>query len=182
MPVKNKSKYEGRFTIGESFSRYTIHDDKIIIDNEAKVTCKCDCGNIRLVSCYTLIRGTSTQCLECGNSLKKDKNPAWKGYGNVSGKAISKLIRDAKLREIEFNLTLEYLDTLLKNQKMKCALTGIELTTDYKNLTASLDRISSDKGYIIGNVQWVHKDINMMKKHYDEEYFIKMCKLVANHN
>jgi hypothetical protein len=46
--------------------------------------------------------------------------------------------------------------------------------------TASLDRINSDEGYIKGNVQWVHKDINIMKNIYSSKYFIEMCKKVAN--
>mgnify|MGYP007044016634 CR=1 FL=1 len=41
--------------------------------------------------------------------------------------------------------------------------------------TASLDRIDSSKGYIEGNVQWVHKDINWMKQDFNEEYFIFLC-------
>lgn len=46
--------------------------------------------------------------------------------------------------------------------------------------TASLDRIDSSKPYIIDNIQWVHKDINFMKRTYSHDYFIKLCKLVAN--
>lgn len=180
MPIKNKTKYEGMFTKGQAFGNYTIIDENIIIENEAKITCQCKCGNIRKVSCYTLIKGTSTQCSICGNSLKKEKNPAWKGYGDVSGKTIGKLRRDAKLRDISFDITLKDLDNKLKIQDYKCALTGELLCTNYKGMTASVDRIDSTKGYSINNIQWVHKDINMMKKDYDEVYFIKMCKLVAN--
>lgn len=182
MPIKNKTKYKDFFTKGQTFGNYTIIDENIIIENEAKVTCQCKCGNIRKVSCYTLIKGTSTQCLVCGNSLKKEKNPAWKGYGDVSGKVISKLKRDAEFRKITFNITIEDLDSKLKMQEYKCALTGLILSTDYKNVTASVDRIDSTKGYVIDNIQWVHKDINMMKKDYDELYFIKMCSLVDKHH
>ena len=48
--------------------------------------------------------------------------------------------------------------------------------------TASLDRIDSKKGYIKGNLQWVHKDLNIMKNSYPNQYFIEMCKKVANAN
>jgi archaellum component FlaC len=48
--------------------------------------------------------------------------------------------------------------------------------------TASLDRVDSAKGYIKGNVQWVHKDINMMKQQYSQEYFIQMCRLTTEHS
>jgi hypothetical protein len=48
--------------------------------------------------------------------------------------------------------------------------------------TASLDRIDSSKGYEEGNIQWVHKHINFMKRTYSQEYFIDMCKKVADNN
>ena len=55
-------------------------------------------------------------------------------------------------------------------------LTGLDLNDkDY-----SLDRIDSNNGYVEGNVQWVHKDVNMMKKDYNQEYFINICKLITN--
>lgn len=51
----------------------------------------------------------------------------------------------------------------------------------YPNETsASLDRIDSNQGYIEGNVRWVLKDINMIKGAYDNEYFVRLCNLVAN--
>lgn len=176
-----KSKYNGFFKINQKFGDYTIISKKIIIQNEAKIKCKCECGRVNLVSCYTLVKGTSTKCLFCGNSLKKDKNPSWKGYGEVSGKIFSKLKRDAIKRNIHFDVTLEYLDELYKKQNKKCALTGLELCMLYTEQTASVDRIDSLKGYTKENVQWVHKDINMMKKNYSEDYFIKMCELVRNY-
>jgi hypothetical protein len=43
---------------------------------------------------------------------------------------------------------------------------------------ASLDRIDSKKGYVEGNVHWVHKDVNMMKRNFTEEYFINLCETV----
>jgi hypothetical protein len=182
MGKKNHSKYDNKFVLGQMFGNYKIIDNNITIEREAKVVCQCTCGNTSKVSCYSLIKGTSTQCSTCGNSLKKDKNPAWKGFGDVSGKTLSKLKRDAKTRDIEFNITIEELDDKLKSQEYKCKLTGLELSTNYKDLTASVDRIDSSKGYSIDNVQWVHKDINMMKNDYDEDYFIKMCGLVINNN
>ena len=52
---------------------------------------------------------------------------------------------------------------------------------ELKTGTASLDRIDSSKGYIQGNIQWVHKRINQMKWDSEENDFINWCKLVANH-
>ena len=52
----------------------------------------------------------------------------------------------------------------------------------YHETTASLDRIDSSKGYIKGNIQWVLKDINLMKGSTDEDYFKFLCGLVKNKN
>jgi len=46
--------------------------------------------------------------------------------------------------------------------------------------TASIDRINNSRGYLKGNIQLVHKDINFMKGKMSQDDFIKMCKLVAN--
>lgn len=71
---------------------------------------------------------------------------------------------------------------LFLKQERKCALTDLLLTFEKQKRgekTASLDRIDSSKGYVNGNVQWVHKDINWMKNRFSQERFIEMCKLVA---
>lgn len=63
-----------------------------------------------------------------------------------------------------------------------CNLTGLKL--EFKTLkkqTASLDRIDSTKGYVEGNVQWIHKDINLMKNRLPQDYFISMCDLISRH-
>ena len=182
MGRKNTSKYSNKFTIGQKYGEYSIIDEKIIIEKEAKVTCKCSCGEIKKVSCYSLIKGTSTKCLNCGNSLKKENNPSWKGFNNIPGKVFSKIKRDAKLRNIEFKLTISYLNDLFIKQNKLCSLSGLLLESTYNNMTMSLDRIDNNKGYIEENVQWVHKDINMMKRIYSQDYFIYMCKLVAECN
>ena len=45
--------------------------------------------------------------------------------------------------------------------------------------TASLDRIDSSKGYVPGNIQWVHKDVNWMKGSFTQEYFVNICKKIS---
>jgi hypothetical protein len=50
-----------------------------------------------------------------------------------------------------------------------------------KKQTASLDRIDSTKGYIKGNIQWVHKDVNKMKWNWNQSNFINWCKLITNY-
>jgi hypothetical protein len=70
-------------------------------------------------------------------------------------------------------------------QKSKCALTGIELDAgasgcNPNQITASLDRIDNSIGYEKGNLQWVHKDVNMMRGSLSIERFKEICSLVAD--
>jgi hypothetical protein len=87
---------------------------------------------------------------------------------------------------VDPNLTSEYLWNLFVLQSEKCALSGIDLTLPenyrpgwVRKHNLSLDRIDSSLGYIVGNVQWVCKDVNFMKQQLSEEHFISMCKLIV---
>jgi hypothetical protein len=104
----------------------------------------------------------------------------------LQGNFIGVIRYNAKKRGLEFNLTPKYMYDLFTSQNNKCALSGLELSfgNKRKNIeqTASLDRIDSDKGYVVGNVQWVHKVINFMKGKQEQESFIKLCKLISKYN
>lgn len=81
---------------------------------------------------------------------------------------------------------MEYAWKLFLGQGRRCALTGLvlELSPSKMNKgasTASLDRIDSAKGYIAGNVQWVHIVINMMKQTLSDEEFVLWCHRVATY-
>jgi len=86
----------------------------------------------------------------------------------------------------DINLTIDYAWNLLVKQEFKCSLSGKDIKLmrnmkiDYEQQTASLDRIDSTKGYIEGNVWWVHKDVNLMKNILSEEYFVEICCQVAD--
>jgi hypothetical protein len=75
---------------------------------------------------------------------------------------------------------------LFLEQNQQCRFTGESLIMWGKRDgtyggTASLDRIDSSKGYIIGNVQWVHKKIQHVKRNWSDEEFISLCEQVALH-
>ena len=65
-----------------------------------------------------------------------------------------------------------------------CALSDVEITLNKEpgKAIASLDRIDSNKGYALDNVQWITKDINFMKRKYTQEYFVETCKKIAAKN
>lgn len=111
------------------------------------------------------------------------KNYLYTGFEEISGQYYGNIKRRAKQKDLEFNISLQYLWNLFIQQNRRCALSGLHLKFHTKSAenTASLDRIDSNKGYIVGNVQWVHKNLNMMKLHFQQEYFVKMCGLVSEY-
>jgi hypothetical protein len=80
----------------------------------------------------------------------------------------------------EFNLTNEHLIDLWNKQNHKCALTGIDLIHKWGYLaSASIDRIDSDKGYVVGNVQLICKGINMMKNNHTQQETIDFLRSIG---
>jgi hypothetical protein len=80
-------------------------------------------------------------------------------------------------------ITLRYVWRLFLLQQHRCSLTGELLLHrgPRGRSTASLDRIDSSRGYVRGNVQWVHKDVNIIKGTKTQEEFIQMCRRVVEY-
>jgi hypothetical protein len=119
-------------------------------------------------------------CKSCSNKLPE--NNSHKGWvrGILRKSFVRKYMINASLRNIEWNVSYDYLADLLLEQDMKCKLTGWNLDAlNVNKNTASLDRINSKFGYVEGNVQWVHKMVNMCKQNYSQEDFIKMCNAIT---
>ena len=147
--------------------------------------CKCECGNETFVRRDGLTSGRIISCGCAKYNLGKN-NHSFKGHEELSATLYNGIKREAKYRNKSFDISMEYLWQLFVNQNRKCSLTGLELTfskcSGQSDGTASLDRIDSTKGYIEGNVQWVHKKINMMKQTYSQDEFVELCKMVTEHN
>lgn len=110
-------------------------------------------------------------------------------YKTISDSYMSRIRAGADNRNLTFKVTKEYIYKLYLNQNKRCALCGIKISLPKSyfeiacgSFTASLDRIDSSKGYVKGNLQWVHKKINIMKQAMLDDEFITWCKMVTNHN
>ena len=165
----------------QRFGKLTVmklsHRDPL---NKSVWVCKCDCGVEKIIRSDALKRnGTKS----CGCSRRGKTSPLWKGVGEIHRYVLTRIKEDAKIRNIEFNVTLEYLWQLFIHQSSCCALTNDTLTfgkTCRDNTrTASLDRIDPNQGYVVGNVQWLHKDVNFAKQRMSQQMFIDMCKKVT---
>ena len=146
--------------------------------------CLCECGNKKEIRRENLMTKGHTRSCGCLKNIFGKNNKGWTGFGDISGGWWKSIIGKAKYRNLDFFITIEDGWKLFQKQNGLCALTNLPLNlTKTKNgdyvRTASLDRINNDKGYIKGNVQWVHKDINWMKGTFTQTQFIKLCKLVT---
>lgn len=146
----------------------------------------CDCGNEDSKSYTDLMHGRSKSC-GCMKIHQGLRSTQWKGCkcGAVSGDRMTSIRNSAagkgKRQALAYDLDAEYVCGLFDGT---CALSGlpIRIGRHSRDNTASLDRIDSSKGYIRGNVQWLHKDVNWMKNTLDQQRFVELCKAVANEN
>lgn len=144
--------------------------------------CECKCGNIVHVVSTSLRYGSTESC----GCLRHDK--LWQGYKDISGCYWNRLIRGAQKRKLVFEVEIENVWELFELQNGRCAISGlpIQLVKDYTNNrklnTASLDRIDNSKGYIQGNIQWVHREINMMRRNMSMKKFLYFCRTINQYN
>jgi hypothetical protein len=156
-----------------------LHKNK---NGHIKYKCECECGKIKDIFGTHLRSGKIVSC-GCINNVNKEGGINGELWYNLTKNKISKrIIR----KNLSFDLTKEYIYDLYKKQNGKCNLSGIEITLPIswndKTYTASLDRIDSKKGYEIGNVQWVHKHINVMKNIFEQNMFIFLCNKVSENH
>jgi hypothetical protein len=170
---------------GKKFHFLTVikfsHRDKL--KGKTYWLCLCDCGLERLVSASVLnSKNSIARCNDC--NIRANRKLRWKGFGDIFGDFYNSIFRSAGKRGIDFLVSKEDLWNLFLKQDRKCALTDQEITLSAGRRhaigTASLDRIDSSKGYLVDNIQWVHKDINIIKRDFSQEYFIKLCCAIAN--
>jgi hypothetical protein len=187
MGAKGKSKYQD-IEVGASYGDWIVVGE-VYMDRYAKVPCKCKCGKEAVVDAYTLVAGKSQKCKTCGISQGiADHNPAWRGYEKIPASWFTRFRNYAKKKGNSFEIQPKDIWELFEKQNRKCALSGIDLSfvnqKSYRNAsyTVSIDRIDSNKGYTKDNTQLVHKDINIMKNAFNQNYFVQMCKLITQHN
>lgn len=108
-------------------------------------------------------------------------------YSINFSKSIWKLLKSsAKVRGWTWEFDYKYITDLLLLQRYRCHYTHMPIFIPLVNknrhqITASVDRIDSSKRYIKGNVQWVHKDINLMKLDFSDLEFTELCQKIIGH-
>lgn len=85
----------------------------------------------------------------------------------------------AKKKNKHFDITLDFLYSLLEKQEYKCLMTGIPLEASRggkEPYVVSIDRIDSSKGYTKDNIALVSTIYNICKNKYTIDNVVKMCK------
>jgi len=186
--------YHGKDYTGEKIGSWTVLGQIQSVKSLTKNTkraykyrmtwlCQCDCGSApKWIPKDRLFVEKSQGCYDCrGKRISGENNVNWSGYRFISGTMFNHIKQSAKGRDIDFDIDIKYLNDLWIKSKNKCALSGLDIVIENSlSGTASLDRIDSSKGYIRGNVQWVHKNVNIMKRAIDQEEFIKICRSIAD--
>src|SRR5580704_14620460 len=141
--------------------------------------CECQCGTVKRIRTMDLARtdGKGAKSCGCTRHPRGPEHPNWSGHGEISGKRWKALVANARARGLDLGITIEEAWAIFLAQERRCALTGWQLVMGE---TASIDRIDSGRGYVSGNVQWLHKDVNAMKSDWPEERFVAVCRAVAS--
>ena len=184
-----KRNHENRLDLTEKkFGKLTvlyIDEEKTKKGSSVYWVCQCSCDNktIKSIKAHHLSEGNTVSCGCKKQDNRGQKNSKWKGYEEISGKFFYKIKQMAIKRNIIFDITIKQIWDLFIKQNKKCALSGLPLNfpsiVGKNDGTASLDRIDSNKGYSIDNIQWLHKNINNIKWDFTQKEIINYCKLVT---
>jgi hypothetical protein len=155
-----------------------------------RAICLCDCGKEHETAAGALTSGRTKSCGCDKSRYKKTRgknNPSFTGYEEIGGKLWSTIKRRARNRHVEFAIDIKDAWELFIKQNRNCALSGLPIVFGISSRrmsesTASLDRIDSSMGYLLDNVQWVHKTVNIMKNTLPNDFFVAMCQKIADHS
>lgn len=193
-PYKDKQKPDSnKYKAGDKIGQWTILDGPVYIEKpnnkfNKRVTgyiCQCICKKEKILTINCLNGSNNCGCIR--------NNKRFKGFKGLTGTFIGDILKKKRRNGevFESNVTPKYLYELLEKQNFRCALSGVPISLYSRedvridggkgnlSCTASLDRIDSTKGYIEGNVQWVHKFINIMKWDLGQEEFVYFCRKVS---
>ena len=173
--------------IGQKFNRWKYLGDYGVIGTVLYWNCECECGTLKKVSYFQVKSGGSKSCGCYHRDRARETN--WTGYKEISGTYWQTIkTRQNSRGRLPFNITIKYAWSIYENQKGKCALSGLPIVFETKDIRkpdkhiASLDRINCNIGYIKDNIQWVVREVNYMKRTMTDEQLIFFCKQIAKYN
>lgn len=166
--------------VGNTYKYWTVIEEAKFFKGQLRYKCKCKCGHEQYLTAGALnCQSRWFQCKNCASRNTINNRAIINGkVGDLTLSRINRIKMGADARNIEFNVTIDYLWNLYLTQNKKCAITGDALPNILK---ASLDRIDSSKGYIEGNVQWVTAQANKCKHILTMPELYEFAKKVLDH-
>ena len=174
-------------TIGKTYGSYTVLKYAGKNKSNSKLwLCQCLCGHKRIfMDSYLYGNGDrrATQCIKC---YKKEMDLSSRTTEAIPHRFWKRFSDHTTRRGIEVKITKEEAFGVYLKQNKKCALSGTALyfskfSVNFNRYTnASIDRINSDLPYTISNIQWVHKEINIMKWRFSQKKFLDWCSKIAH--
>lgn len=168
---------------GQKFGKLVVVEkDKNTNGHENYWTCRCECGGVCSVRISHLRAGTVWRCHNCKCASMRNE----KLCGEITTQFWKRLLKNASLKKRGVSFTPEEAWNIFNEQNGCCAYSGVRLEfsessshTVRNQTTASIDRIDSNKPYVLGNIQWVHKVVNKMKMDLEPTEFLDWCKKIA---
>lgn len=186
------------YLVGQRFGQLTVLDVRWANEGSHKkpvykALCRCDCGVEKEVFVTGVRYGHTKSCGCARGTLGRragSKCSRFKGHGEIGLCLWNRCRNNASTRSIPFEVTIEYAWAAYVGQRGVCAVSGrpIKLAGSTRDATgvihntASLDRIDPNRGYVEGNVQWVHKVVNLMRRELTVEEFVGWCQRVRDHH
>lgn len=183
IPIRRERQSSRKDLKEQRFGDLLVIDYAYYLNRRTYWLCRCNCGEEVVIASRDLVRKDSKSRKTCGCRGYRGIIPGmfWSSFF----KMVKKRVGDRECFNL-FDIDYDYMCDLFLKQNSRCALSGLLIQfgktkkEQYKETTASVDRIDSTKGYIKGNVQWVHKDINWMKGDIEENKFVELCGYIWN--
>ena len=173
---------------GQRFGRLTVTKKLRFRDTAGYIwACRCDCGKEHSASLGNLKSGDVRSCgclrREMASARMSLRNKVWLEKVGINPHIENTVAKDFRIRlswykrnaskrGVKFTLGPKEFMTLLSGPCFYCGL----------EVSMGIDRINSKEGYIEGNVQWLHKIVNIMKWNLSQDEFINWCRLVCQNN
>ena len=169
--------------VGQKFGRLrAIKPTSIRTSGFVLWSCECDCGNETIVSSRNLQAGHTKSC----GCLKEDHKNKLKSGEAAFNSLFYHYKRNARIRNLEFNLTKEEFKNLVSRNCIYC---GAEPHRKHRYdskwcngsyLYNGIDRVDNSGGYNLDNVATCCFDCNRSKDARNREEFLNWIERVYN--
>jgi hypothetical protein len=148
------------------------NDEGYIISNV--VSCCNTCNFMKRSLNINVFNNKCKHILKYNNLLNIEYKYDYNIFTNHKGCNFNVYKKNAKKRNISFNLNMEEFNNIVNNV---CYICGKVNSNEHQN---GIDRINNNIGYIISNCKACCTDCNIMKNNYTLSYFFNKLKLIQN--